>query len=206
MTRIVEKGVMLLLTLGLALAFTACAPAAAPTATPTKAPAAAATKAPEPAPTQAAQAAKPAAATPTTAPAATAPPKQATLKFGSIQSVSDAGVYVAIEKGYFKEQGITIEVNNFRTVAELIAPLGTGQLDVTATPLSTALLAAADRGVDLKIVADKGLSLPNWEYAWIVLRKDLFDSGQVKTPADLKGMKIAVPSPGSLGEMTVQMM
>jgi len=195
--------------LAIAVALAACAPAAAPTPTPTKAPAVTPTTAPAPTaaavPTKAAEPTKPAAATPTTAPAATATPRPATLKFGSIQSVSDAGVYVAIDKGYFKEQGITIEVNNFRTVAELIAPLGTGQLDFMATPLSSALLAAADRGIEMKIVADKGQSLPKWEFAWMNLRKDLSDSKQVKTPADLKGMKIAIPSPGSLGDQTVQM-
>lgn len=194
----INQGTMLALVLGLLLTLAGCAPAAAPTAVPTKAPAASPTTA---------------AATPTSAPpkaAATtpaAPPsKQVTLKFGSIQSVSDAGVYIAMDKGYFQEQGITIEVNNFRTVADLIAPFGTGQLDVIATPLSTALLASAERGVEMKIAADKGQSLPKWEFAWIVLRKDLADSGQVKTPADLKGMRIAIPSPGSLGDQTVQIM
>ena len=201
-----RKGTILVVVLGLVLAAAACAPAAAPTPTPTKPPAAAPTTAPAAAPTKPAEPTKPPAATPTAAPAATATPRPATLKIGTIQSISDAGVYVAIDKGYFKEQGITMEVNNFRTVAELIAPLGTGQLDIIATPLSTALLAAADRGVDLKIVADKGQSLPNWEFAWLVLRKDLADSGQVKTGADLKGMKVAIPSQGSLGDQTTQIL
>ena len=196
--------------LAIAVALAACAPAAAPTPTPTKAPAVTPTTAPAPTaaavPTKAAEPTKPAAAAPTTAPAATATPKPATLKFGSIQSISDAGVYVAIDKGYFKEQGITIEVNNFRTVPELIPGLGTGQLDLMATPLSSALLAAADRGIEMKIVADKGISQPKWEFAWLVLRKDLADSGQVKTAANLKGMKVAVPSPGSLGDQTVQIL
>ena len=193
-----KKSTVLAILLSVVFGAAACAPAAAPTPTPTKPPAAAPTKAPEPA--------KPPAATPTPAPAATATPRPASLKFGSIQSVSDAGVYVAIDKGYFREQGITMEVINFRTVPELIPALGTGQLDVMATPLSSALLAAADRGIEMKLVADKGQSLPKWEFAWIVLRKDLADSGAVKTPADLKGMKVAVPSPGSLGEQTVQIM
>jgi len=130
--------------------------------------------------------------------------KPASLKFGSSPSASDIGVLLADEKGYFKEQGITMEMVDFRTVAEMIAPLGTGQLDAIGMPLSTAILAAADRGVELKMVADKGQSIPKWEYNWIVLRKDLADSGRVKSPADLKGMKIAVPSPGSQGELAVQ--
>src|SRR3972149_4883279 len=105
------------------MALAACATSATP---------AAPTKAPEPA--------NPPAPTSPLAPAATPTPRPATLKFGTPQVIADAGVYIAIEKGYFKEQGITMEVVNFRTVAELIAPLGTGQLDVAARPPGVARL------------------------------------------------------------------
>ncbi len=182
-----------------ALVLSACTTAAPPTPTPTKAP-------PATPPKAASEATKPPAAAPTVPPAATPTPVPATLNFGSVGGVGSAGVFLAIDKGYFQEQGITVKTNDFRTVAEMIAPLGTGQLDVIGTPLSTALLAAADRGVDLKIVADHGQSLPKWEYGWIVLRKDLAESGKVKAPADLKGMKIAIPSQGSAGDQTVQIL
>ena len=195
-----RKGTMFSVFFALIMALAACAPAATPTPIPTKAPAAA----PTAAPTKAPEAAKPPAPTSTLAPAASPTPRPATLKFGTPQVIADAGVYIAIEKGYFKEQGITMEVVNFRTVAELIAPLGTGQLDVAALPLGVPLLAAADRGLEVKIVAGGGQHRQGWEYGWIVLRKDLSDSSQVKTPADLKGMKVAIPSLGSLGEQTVQ--
>ena len=195
----------MLVALGIIIVFVtmACAPAAAPTATPTKAPAVAPTTAA--APTKAAEPTKPAA--PAATPAAASPtPKPATLKFGGLQTASEAGIYVAIERGYFKEQGITMELTNFRTIAELIAPLGTGQIDLTAMPLSVPLLTAADRGVEFKIVADKAQGKPGWEYCQILLRKDLADSGQVKSPADLKGTKVAIPSPAAQGDMVVQMM
>ncbi|MDP2728423.1 MAG: ABC transporter substrate-binding protein [Dehalococcoidia bacterium] len=179
-----------------ALLTLACSPAATPTPLPTKAPASAPSTTSEPT--------KPAAPVPT---ATAAPaPKPVTLKYGGLQTASEAGIYAAMEKGYFKEQGITMELTNFRTIAELIAPLGTGQLDVTAMPLSVPLLAAADRGVEFKIVGDKAQSRPGWEYCWMLLRKDLADSGQVKTVADLKGAKVSIPSPAAQGDMTVQLM
>lgn len=190
--RTVAQGVLLIT----GLALFACAAPAAPTPVPTKAPAAAPTSAVEPS--------KPAAPTATTPPAPTPTPRPATLKFGALQAISDAGIYIAIEKGFFKEQGITMEVVNFRSQAEVLAPLGTGQLDVVSMPLGANLIAAADRGVEVKIVGEKGQSKPNWEFSWIVLRKDLADSGNVKTVADLKGMKLAVPSPGSIGDITVR--
>ncbi|MDO8690890.1 MAG: ABC transporter substrate-binding protein [Dehalococcoidia bacterium] len=181
----------------LALAAGACAPAAsAPTPAPTKAPAAAPTQA---APAKAATTAAPA------APAATAKP--VTLKVGSLPGVFNAAFYLGLDKGYFKEQGITVETVDFTAINDMIAPLGTGQLDAVTMPPSVPLVTAADRGVDLKMVAGLSASAsPNNEHTWIVLRKDLKDSGQVKTAADLKGMKVAIPSPASLGEQTVQIM
>ena len=179
-----------------------CTPTVAPTPTATKAQAAAPTAAPAKAP----DAAKPAAATPTPAPAATPTPRPATVKFGNVSSVGFGGAYLAVEKGYFKEENLAVEVIEFRTTAEVVAPLGTGQLDVAGLPLSVPLLTASDRGIELRVVAGASLNTQGFNNTWIVLRKDLADSGRVKTPADLKGMKVAIPSLGSLGEQTVQIM
>ena len=57
----------------------------------------------------------------------------------------------------------------------------------------------------MKLVADGTQDLPKWGSSWVVLRKDLADSGQVKTPVDLKGMKIAIPSQGSYAQMIVEL-
>ncbi len=191
------KSIMLAGLVALLLIMVACSPAAAPTPTPIpKVPA-----------STAVPAKTPAASTPAASAAATPSPtpKPATLKFGTIPSAAYAGFYVANDKGYFKEQGITMETVSFTSVADLIAPAGTGQVDVIALPVSSPLLAAGDRGVDLKIVASSSQSLPNYEHAWVLLRKDLKDSGKINSLADLKGQKIAIPSPGSMGEQTVQM-
>lgn len=192
-----SKGITLLVLLGLALTLWACAPAATPTPTSTKAPAVAPTKAAEPT--------KPPAPTPTVPPASTPTPKPANLKLGSVQGLAYTAAYVAIDKGFLAEQGINMEVENFRTVTEMIAPLTTRQLDVIIMPLSSALLAAADRGLELKTTAAANTSTGSFEHSWILLRKDLKDSGQVKTAADLRGMKIGIPSPASLGDQTAQM-
>ncbi|MBI2953063.1 MAG: ABC transporter substrate-binding protein [Chloroflexi bacterium] len=186
---------------------TACTPAA-PTPTPTVAK-------PSTPPPAAATPVKPAASPPAApSPAATKPaaavpqptPAPANVKVGSLQVVSDAGVLIALEKGYFKEQGLNVEVEKFLQVPDMVPPLATAQLDVAMVAMSVAMLAAADRGADVKMVADKGTTQPGFEFDWILLRKDLADSGQVKKPSDLKGMKVAIPSPKSVGEQTIQMM
>ncbi len=178
------------LVLLLALLVAACAPAAAPTATPTKAPAAATT--PQAASTAATQATP--ATKPTTAAQATPPAKATTVKFGSPGSVSDAGVYIAVEKGYFKELGLDVQVLPFQSGPTMIAPLAAGELDVAGGTISTALLNAIDRGVALKAVAGKGSSTKGFEFSQVNPRKDLADSGQIKEIKDLKGKKISCSS------------
>ncbi len=186
----------------LSVSLTACAPAATPTIVPT------ATSQP-PAKAVTPTVAAPAAATPTaaapkpTVAPPTATPKPATLRFGHDRTTSRAGVYIAIEKGFFKEQGIDIDINEFRTSTDAVAPLTGGQLDFAGMPLGVAFLNATDRGIPLKIVAGQGQDQPNWAPAWILLRKDLSDSGQVKSWKDLKGQKVGVPSRGSVLEMII---
>jgi NitT/TauT family transport system substrate-binding protein len=58
------------------------------------------------------------------------------------------------------------------------------------------LFQAFARGVDLKIVADKGTAGTTQSYACYLVRKELVDSGQVKTEADLKGLRLAEAAPG----------
>ena len=68
-------------------------------------------------------------------------------------------MYLGIEKGYFAEEGIAIEATRFDSSAQMVAPLGTGQLDVAGGSIGAGLFNAMARDVAFKIVADKG-SLP----------------------------------------------
>ncbi len=110
-----------------------------------------------------------------------------------------------MEKGFFREQGIDIEVVPFPSVAEQVAPLGTGQVDLVGIPVSSALLAAVDRGIEVRVVGSAAQQREKWGSTQMVLRKDPADSGQVKTPKDLKGMKIAIPSQGSYLETVARL-
>ncbi len=169
--------------LSLVILGAACAPASPPTSVPTKAPAAAATSAPTAAP-------KPTVA----ATAQPTPGKLTPVTFGSPGSTSDAGVFIAMEKGYFKDLGLDVTLVPFQSGALTIPPLSSGDLDVAGGTISTALFNAIDRGVALRIVAGKGSSTKGWEFTQEVVRKDLVDSGQYKTVKDLKGKKIACSS------------
>jgi NitT/TauT family transport system substrate-binding protein len=135
---------------------------------------------------------------PTTAPTVATP---TTVKVGIIGSTSDAGFFLADERGYFKEAGIEFQSVAFQTGPDQVPPAGNGQLDVATGAPSAGLFNAIARGVPLKIVADKGSQRRGFVYSSIVLRKDLLDGGEVKGWADLKGQKMAVAGLGNTGQM-----
>src|SRR5258708_4317510 len=89
-----------------------------------------------------------AAASPTFAPV--------TVKFGQVGGLSDAAIFLADAKGYFKAQGITFESTPFASAALMVAPLSTNEIQVGGGAPSAGLFNAVDRGINLKIVADKG--------------------------------------------------
>jgi len=119
------------------------------------------------------------------------------LQVGISGASSDAGFYIADKKGYFKQEGLTVEFTNFDSAAKMVAPLGVGQLDVGGGSVSTGFYNAVMRGIDIKIVADKGSTPPGHGFQPLMVRKDLVDSGRYKSLKDLKGMKIAGSAPGS---------
>lgn len=138
----------------------------------------------------------------TTAPASVAP-LSPTVKVtvGVIGGSSDAGFYIAQERGYFKAEGLEVELVPFQTGPAMIPPLGTGQLDVGGGAVSVGLFNAVLQDVPLRIVADKGSHRPRFIANRIVIRKDLVDSGQVKGFGDLKGRKVGLAALGNAGQI-----
>lgn len=121
---------------------------------------------------------------------------QPVLRVGTVISVSDAGFFVAQEKGYFVEQGVAVEFLPFRSAADMIAPLGAGQLDIGGGAVSAGLFNAMARGIDLRIVADKGTIRTGYSYEALVIRRDLVESGRYKGLSDLRGLRIALAARG----------
>jgi ABC-type nitrate/sulfonate/bicarbonate transport system substrate-binding protein len=106
---------------------------------------------------------------------------------------------VAIEKGYFAEQGLEAELHTFRSGALTIAPLSMGQLDVgQGDAMGAPLLNAIHQGLPVRVVAGAARHTKKANSVHIVVRKDLFDSGEVTEPADLKGRKVAINKPGNV--------
>lgn len=118
------------------------------------------------------------------------------LRTGLLSSASDAGFYIAMDQGYLREVGIELDVTPFDSAANMVAPLGTGQLELGGGSHSAGLYNAIARGVNLKLVADKGSAPPGFGFQGLLLRRDLVESGQVRGPGDLRGRRVATSGQG----------
>ena len=109
-------------------------------------------------------------------PLATPAQQRRTVKVGVLNSLSEAPTFIAMEEGFFKEEGLDIEVVRFANTADMVAPLSTGQLDVASGAPTLGFLNGALRGLPFKLVADKGRNSPGHGFNAIVVRQDLMDS------------------------------
>src|SRR5438128_6709391 len=128
--------------------------------------------------------------------AAAAPASAQTVTVGATSSTSDAPIFIAAKKGFFREEGLDVTVSNFRSASDMVPSLGAGQLDAGAGSAGAALYNAVARGIRIKIVADKASSPPGYGATKILVRKDLVESGRYRSLQDLKGMKFAMNAPG----------
>jgi NitT/TauT family transport system substrate-binding protein len=118
------------------------------------------------------------------------------ITVGVTSSTSDAPIFIADKKGYFRDEGLDVKVVNFRSAADMVAPLGAGQIEAGAGSASAGLYNAVARGIKIKIVADKASSAPGYGATKILVRKDHVESGRYRQLKDLKGMKFAMNAPG----------
>jgi NitT/TauT family transport system substrate-binding protein len=117
---------------------------------------------------------------------------------GFLGTSSDVPLLVADKLGYFKDVGLTAKFTVFDGATRMVAPLGTEQLDVGGGSPSVGLYNAISSNIDLRMVADKASVPPGYGFGPLMVRKDLVTSGRYKSPRDLKGMKVAESTQGSM--------
>src|SRR5258708_5514300 len=106
------------------------------------------------------------------------------INVGITSASSDSPFFIADKRGYFKDEGLAVNFVRFDSATKMMAPLGTGELLVASGATSAALYNAVKRDVGLRIVADKAKNTPHFGFEALMVRKDLYDEGKVKTLAD----------------------
>ncbi|HLG69215.1 MAG TPA: ABC transporter substrate-binding protein [Chloroflexota bacterium] len=195
----------------LALALAACGGGAAPAspaapsstaAAPASAAKPAASAAPASAPASAA--AKPAASAsgsaasgaPAASGSAAAKPGGPAISTGHLGSIADIATFVALDRGYFSQAGANVQLELFKTSADEIPALASGQLLIGAGGVNAGLFNAVSQGIPLSITADQNYDPASFTGTGWFVREDLADT--IKDPKDLKGHVVGLGSTGSV--------
>lgn len=110
----------------------------------------------------------------------------ATASIGITTWIGNTPLYIAQEKGFFKERGLNLDAKVFSTVAEAFPAFSTGQLDGIAPVTSEAVTLAA-KGIDHRIVLVMDTS---------VGADGILARNSIKSIEDFKGKQIAVQEGG----------
>src|ERR1044072_6812731 len=132
---------------------------------------------------------------------ATVPPQEnkpekskVVLAVGGKSALYYLSLTIAERKGFFKDAGLDVEINDFQGGAKALQALMGGSADVTAGAYEHTIR-MQQRGQPIKGFAliGRGMQIS------IALRKDIAAKG--KGPADIKGMKFGATAPGSSTHM-----
>lgn len=119
--------------------------------------------------------------------------------------MSSAAMFIAKQRGYFREEGIEVVINPFKASGAKMVPfLATGQLFVAGGNVNAGMYNAIAQDIPIKIVSDKGTVTPGHGYLALIVRKDHVDSGRYKNLKDLKGMTLAVTAKGVSQQIVIE--
>ncbi len=120
---------------------------------------------------------------------------QTRLVVGSVPTIGDGPLICAIERGYFREQGLDVEITPFRSGADMTPLIARGDIQLMGGGMSAALFNAIGDGMPVRYFANRAQTPA---YHSLVLRKDVF--ARVKGIKDLKGLTLATTGAGSQTE------
>jgi NitT/TauT family transport system substrate-binding protein len=123
------------------------------------------------------------------------------VKIALLMINADAGVFLAIERGFFREQGLTVEPIYFSSSGgpQMLA-LTNGGLDAGSGSISPGIYNAVAGGVALKVVAAKSRVGPRGGSKFIV-RSSLIEPGKPFAIKDVKGKIVALNSAAGTSRM-----
>jgi NitT/TauT family transport system substrate-binding protein len=127
--------------------------------------------------------------------------KPATLTVGVIPIADVAPLYLGVEKGFFKEQQLTINPKLAEGGAAITPAVLSGDFQIGFSN-TVSLLIAASKNLPVQIISQGVLGGKDESEAWADLL--VLKSGEIQSPKDLEGKTIAVNTLKNVCEVTIK--
>src|SRR5467141_300126 len=116
-------------------------------------------------------------------------------KIGVLRLSSSAAVFIAQDKGYFREAGLDIELKFFDAAQPIAVAVTSGDVDFGVTAFTAGLYNLAGKGT-LKVIGGMSREKAGYPLIGYFASNNAYAAG-LKTPKDLAGKRIAVTQVGS---------
>lgn len=123
------------------------------------------------------------------------------IKVGAIPIVDTAPLWLGKEKGFFKDEGLDLEIVQTSGGAAAVPGVVSGDFDLAFGNL-VSVMVARDQGLPLKFVAN-GVSTTGQagkDFGGVVVK----DDSPIKSAADLAGKTISVNNLNNIGDTTIR--
>jgi NitT/TauT family transport system substrate-binding protein len=117
------------------------------------------------------------------------------INVGALRFASHAPTFVAIERDYFADEGLDVEVTFFQAAQPMAVAIASGDLDYAMTAITGGLISLADKGA-IKVIAGALKEEPGIEGQVILASNAAFEDG-LTTPAQLAGRRFGITQSGS---------
>ncbi|MBJ7403630.1 MAG: ABC transporter substrate-binding protein, partial [Bradyrhizobium sp.] len=116
-------------------------------------------------------------------------------RIGVLRLSSSAPVFIAQDKGYFREAGLEVELKFFDAAQPIAVATTSGDVDLGVTAFTAGLYNLAGKGV-LKVIGGMSREKPGYPLIGYFASNAAYASG-LKAPKDLPGKRVAMTQVGS---------
>lgn len=135
---------------------------------------------------------------PAASPGTSKGPELTHLTVGTLAITDAAPLFIAVEKGYFKRQGLTVTTKIVAQSTAALPDLIAGRIDVIGSGNYVSFLQAEAKGAArIRILAAASQCVGNTQNVLAM------PSSKITSPADLAGKTIAVNLPGNIQTLTI---
>lgn len=114
---------------------------------------------------------------------------------GALRFTSHSGSFIAVERGYFADAGLDVELKFFQAAQPMAVAIASGDVDYAVTAMSGGLISLADKGA-IKVIGGALSEEPGIDGQKILASDAAFQAG-LTSPAQLGGKTFGMSTAGS---------